>query len=369
MNVAAEQVRRQITLILSAWGMDAELVNTTAQAMVETDLAGVDSHGISMLMDYEQSSAKGKINLKGRPRIVRENPVTALIDADAGLGHPAAVMGMELAIKKARAMGVGVVTVFNSHHFGAAGYYAALATKQGLIGLVTSASRTINTVPTRASVPVLGTNPIAFAAPARRNRRFLLDMATATVASNKVKVYDLNNKPLPPGWVLDEHGHSVTDAAEALAILHDRPKDQGGGLTPVGGTPEMASHKGYGLAMFAHILGGTLSGASFSPLRVKTQRPSDPENLGHFFLAIDPKAFRAEGAFEDDLDAAIDVLHQTRPVDPALPVLVHGDPEAQTREQRLREGVPIPQKLSDKIRAICERCGAPFVLEEFRRAE
>jgi LDH2 family malate/lactate/ureidoglycolate dehydrogenase len=217
-------------------------------------------------------------------------------------------------------------------------------------------------------VPVLGTNPIAFAAPARRNRRFLLDMATATVASNKVKVYDLNNKPLPAGWVLDEHGKSVTDAAAALAILHDRPKDQGGGLTPVGGTPEMASHKGYGLAMLAHILGGTLSGASFSPLRVKTQRPHDPENLGHFFLAIDPKAFRAEGAFEEDLDAAIDVLHQTRPVDPALPVLVHGDPEAQTREQRLREGIPIPQKLSDKIRAICERCGVPFVLQELRRA-
>ncbi|HEV7801689.1 MAG TPA: Ldh family oxidoreductase [Burkholderiales bacterium] len=362
MNVAADRVREQITSILTAWGMNAELVQTTVEAMLETDLAGVDSHGISMLMDYEQSSIKGKLNLAARPRIVRQNPVTALIDADAGLGHPAAVMGMNLAIEKALAMGVGVVSVFNSHHFGAAGYYAQLAPKRGLIGLVTSASRTINTVPTRATVPVLGTNPIAFAAPANRNRRFLLDMATATVAANKVKVYDLNNKPLPAGWVLDDSGQPVTDASKAMMVLKQRGKDQGGGLAPLGGTAEMSSHKGYGLSMLAHILGGTLSGASFSPIRVKTQQPKDPDNLGHFFMALDPKAFRDEGAFESDLDDAIDVLHGTPAVDPGEPVLVHGDPEAASREQRLRDGIPIPQKLADQIRAICERCGAPYVL-------
>jgi LDH2 family malate/lactate/ureidoglycolate dehydrogenase len=124
----------------------------------------------------------------------------------------------------------------------------------------------------------------------------------------------------------------------------------------------MSSHKGYGLAMMAHILGGALSGASFSPIRVKTQKPSDPDNLGHFFLAIDPEAFRPAGAFEDDLDAAIDELHATPPVDPALPVLVAGDPEAASREKRLREGIPMPQPLVQKIRDICGRSGAPFVL-------
>jgi len=178
-----------------------------------------------------------------------------------------------------------------------------------------------------------------------------------------VKVHDLNGKPLPRGWVLDEHGDPVTDAAAALEIIYRRPKDQGGGLTPLGGTAEMSSHKGYGLAMMVHILGGALSGASFSPIRVRTQRPQDPDNLGHFFMAIDPKAFRPAGAFEDDLDAAIDVLHAAPPVDPALPVLVAGDPEAQSRERRLREGIPIPRALADKISAICERSGVPFVLK------
>jgi LDH2 family malate/lactate/ureidoglycolate dehydrogenase len=359
-SCAAERVRAQIVSILESWGMDPELVRTTAQVMVDTDLAGVDSHGVSMLMDYENSRSKGKLNLNARPRIVKETAVTALVDADAGLGHPAAVMGMKLAVEKAKAMGVGVVSVFNSHHFGAAGYYAALASKEGLVGMVTSATRSIAVVPTRAAAPVLGTNPIAFAAPARRNRAFLLDMATSSVANNKIKVYELNGKRLPPGWVLDGQGEPVTDPAAALRIIYDRKGE--GGQTPLGGTAEMSSHKGYGLALMVHILGGTLSGASFSPIRVKTQKPSDPDRLGHFFLALDPKAFRPEGAFEDDLDALIDVLHATPAVDPALPVLVPGDPEAEARERRQREGIPLPASLLDKLRGVCERSGVPFIL-------
>jgi LDH2 family malate/lactate/ureidoglycolate dehydrogenase len=357
-HCAAARVREQIVSILESWGMDREIVATTAEVMVETDLAGVDSHGVSMLMDYESSRAKGKLNVKAKPRIVKQSRVTALIDA--GLGHPAAVMGMKIAIRKAKEMGVGVVTVFNSHHFGAAGYYAAMAAREGLVGMVTSATRTMSVVPTRAKLPLLGTNPIAFAAPAKRNAPFLLDMATASVANGKIKVYDLNGKKLPPGWVLDDEGNPVTDAAAAWKILYETKK---GGLTPLGGTAEMSSHKGYGLAMMVHILGGALSGASFSPIRVRTQKPSDPDRLGHFFLAIDPKSFRPEGAFESDLDDVIDVLHAAPPVDPELPVLVAGDPEAAAREKRMREGIPLPQTLINKVREICERCGAPFLLQ------
>ena len=357
---SAERLRSQIVAVLEAWGMDRELVRTTAEVMVETDLAGVDSHGVSMLMDYERSKSKGKLNLKARPHAVKETLVTALIDADAGLGHPAAVMGMKLAIEKAKAMGVAVVSVFNSHHFGAAGYYAALASKEGLVGMVTSATRSIAVVPTRAAVPVLGTNPIAFAAPARRNRAFLLDMATSSVANNKIKVYELNGKRLPPGWVLDGQGKPVTDPAVALKMIYEENGE--GGQTPLGGTAEMSSHKGYGLALMVHILGGALSGASFSPIRVKTQKPSDPDRLGHFFLAIDPKAFRPDGAFEDDLDAVIDLLHATPAVDPVAPVLVPGDPEAAARQRRLREGIPLPESLREKLRGVCERSGVAFIL-------
>ena len=361
MRIPAERVHAQIAAILTAWGMEPDAIRVTAEAMLATDLSGVDSHGISMLMDYERFRRAGKLNVTARPRVVRETPVTALIDADAGMGHPGAVMGMELAVKKAGVTGLAAVCVNNSHHFGAAGYYANLAVRQGMIGLVTSATRNIAVVPTRGTVPVLGTNPLAFAAPAGRNNPFLLDMATSTVASNKVKVYDLQGKDLPAGWVLDETGRPVTDAADGFDILYNRDT---GGLTPLGGIEAMSSYKGYGLAMMVHILGGTLAGASFSPIRNRTQRPDQPDNLGHFFLAIDPDAFRGDGGFASELDDAIDVLHAVPPADPARPVLVPGDPEATTRVERQRDGIPLPDTLIEKLRGVCASCGAPFVLLE-----
>ena len=119
---------------------------------------------------------------------------------------------MNMAIDKCLQSGVAVVSVRNSHHFGAAGYYAQLAARRGVIGMVTTGTRGVAMVPTFAAEPVMGTNPIAFAAPARRNPPFLLDMATTTVAAGKVKVYKLNHKPLPEGWVVDGEGCPVTDS-------------------------------------------------------------------------------------------------------------------------------------------------------------
>lgn len=360
MNVAITRIREQIAAILGAWKMMPCLIDVTADVMVEADLCGIDSHGISILILYEEILQKGMLQLQAEPRIVRQNAVTALIDAGAGLGHPAAVMAARLAAEKASTSGIGAVSVVNSHHFGAAGYYARLIVERGLIALVTSNARTVAVVPTRATRAVFGTNPIAFAAPARRNPPFVLDMATSTVAANKVRVYEFNGKSVPEGWVLDERGDSIRDASVAMDYIFRRDM---GGLTPIGGTPQMSSHKGYGLAMMAQILGATLAGGSFPALEAQHGNHDGPDNIGHFFLAIDPKAFRAEGAFESDLDDAIDFLHAAPAIDPAQPVLVAGDPELQVRERRLQEGVPVPPALAAKIQAICTRCGAPFLLD------
>lgn len=354
-----ERVREQISSVLGAWDLASDLVETTVDALVYADVSGIDSHGISLLVTYDAQLRKGKLNLRARPRIVREDAATALVDAEAGMGHPAAVMGMRLAVAKARTASVGAVSVFNSHHFGAAGYYAAIAAEHGMLGLVTSTSRVVSVVPTRSAVPLLGTNPLAFAAPARRNRPFLLDMSTSTVAVNKIRAYDHHRKPLPAGWVLDGEGQSVRDAGAAVELVL---REERGGVTPLGGTSELSSHKGYGLGVMVQLLAGALGGASFSPIRNRTQAGADPDNIGHFILAIDPKAFRPDGAFQDAVDEAIDVFHGARPVDPGLPVLVAGDPEEQARRERLQTGIPIPPALQEKLRAVCERSGVPFVL-------
>ncbi len=360
MNVPHQRLRAQIDAILHSWGMAPDLRATTVEAMVETDLMGVDSHGISMLMTYEKRWREGTLQLQARPRIEKETACTALVDGGAGLGHPVSAFAMNLAVDKAMAGGIGMVGVRNSHHFGAAGVYARIAARRGAIGMVTSATRGVTMVPTRGAAPVLGTNPIAFAAPAKRHAPFVLDMATTTTAAGKVKVYDLNDRPLPSGWVLDARGQPVTDPRQGFDIVFNRPE---GGLSPLGGTAEMASAKGYGLAMMVHILGGTLVGSSFSPIRNRTQKPGDPDDIGHFFLAIDPAAFRPPGAFEDDLDAVIDVLHATPAADPAKPVLVAGEPEEAERARRLMDGIPVPPSLDTLIRGICERSGAPYLLD------
>jgi len=359
LHATHESIRAQILAILHAWGCPPHLANPTADIMVEADLTGVDSHGFSMLMAYEELHSCGQLRIAGEPRVVRDFAATALVDGADGLGHPAASMAMNLAIEKARVFGIGAVGVVNSHHFGAAGCYARIAAEAGLIGLVTSSTRGILMVPTRAAEPVLGTNPIAFAAPAGQHRPVVLDMATTTVAGNKVKVYHLNDKPLPEGWVQDGQGRPVTDSHIANDFVF---KHKEGGITPVGGSAEMGSHKGYGLALMAHILGGTLVGASFSPIRNRTQKPDDPNNIGHFMLALDPRAFRDIEGYENDLDAVIDVLHDTRPADPQMPVLVPGELEDASRAERLAGGIPVPDSLEALIKGVAQRAGVAYVL-------
>jgi LDH2 family malate/lactate/ureidoglycolate dehydrogenase len=359
MRVPSTLIREQLVSVFRAWGMSPAHADTTAEMMVETDLRGVDSHGVSMLPTYDQEFRRGRINMRPVFKTVREGSAMALIDADASLGHPVSVHAMSLAVDKCRSTGVAVVSVFNSHHFGAAGCYSKIAADRGVIGMVTASTRGVTLVPTFAAEPIMGTNPLAFAAPAKRNPPFQLDMATTTVAAGKVKVYKLNHKPLPPGWVVDASGQTVTDPVEAFSHVFEKPE---GGITPLGGTRDLGGHKGYGLAVLVHILGGALSGASFSPIRKRTQRESDPHNIGHFFMAIDPRAFRAEGEFERDLDEVIDVLHDAKRADPEQPVLVAGDPEMATRKERLQNGVPVPDDLMEQLRTVARGADVPFLL-------
>jgi len=359
-RVPASRIRLQLESVLRAWGMSEAHAGTTAEMMLETDLRGVDSHGISMLPTYDREFRSGRLNMHPTFKTLRDGPAMALIDADASLGHPVSVHAMNLAVDKCRATGVAVVSVVNSHHFGAAGCYAKIAADRGVIGMVTSSTRGVTMVPTFGAEPIMGTNPLAFAAPARRNPSFLLDMATTTVAAGKVKVYKLNHKPLPQGWTVDANGQTVTDPEEAFRYVFERPE---GGITPLGGAREVGRHKGYGLAVMVHVLGGVLAGASFSPIRRRTQGPSDPHNIGHFFMAIDPRAFRVDGAFEEDLDQVIDILHDAKRADPDQPVLVAGDPELLTRRERLEGGVPVPDDLMAQLREVAAAARVPFVLE------
>ena len=360
MHILPAALLQQVARIFCAWGLSEEDAAVVADILIETDLRGIDSHGVSMLPMYEQMVHAGTLNMRPQATVERDTPILALINADAGIGHPIARRAMAMACDKAALNGIGVVSVYNSHHFGAAGIYVEMAASRGLLGIITSSARTVTVIPTRGSVPMLGTNPIAFAAPAARNPPFILDMATSTVAVNKVKVYALNKKPLPLGWVVDGQGRYVTDPELGLKLCVEQAS---GGLLPLGGGTETGGHKGYGLAMLAQILGSTLAGGSFSPLRNKMQGGKVPDNIGHFCMAIDPSAFRQKGEFQADLDDIIDTLHDMPRSHPDVPVQVAGDPERECRSRSAVVGIPMPEPLLAQLRAIAQRASVPYDME------
>lgn len=355
-NFSVDLLREQIELLLRHWGMPEEKVETTVSAMVDADLSGIDSHGISMLMNYDFLIKEDRMNMRARSRIVTETPAIAVLDADAGLGHPVAVEAMNLAVSKARNVGIGAVAVCNSHHFGATGYYVRQAAEQGFMGIATTTARVLAVIPTGGSAPALGTNPIAFAAPTRTGEPFVLDMSTSTVAMNKVKTYALREEPLPEGWVVDESGHALTDSTVAYDYLRARAE---GGLVPLGGsTTQSGGHKGYGLSLMVQILSAALSGAA-----LPGRGTENGDDIGHFFIAIDPNAFNAGGKALDYTADLIDMMHSIAPVDAGNPVLVAGEPEARSRKERARTGVPMPDLLLKSIQEVCTRNSVAFILQ------
>lgn len=358
--VAPALLKRQVELVLSAWGMTPDKVDVIADLLVETDLRGIESHGASMLPLYDRMRRAGGLNMTPQPKIVRENAATALMDGDAGLGHPVAVEAMNLAVSKCKEIGIGAVSVVNSHHFGATGLYAEMAARKGAIALVTSSARTVAVIPTGGTTPVLGTNPIAFAAPSRRSDPFLLDMSTSAVAANKVKVYAYHQTPLPAGWVVDGTGKPVVDPKEGFRMCMESDV---GGLMPMGGSRDTGTHKGYGLAMMAQLLGSTLAGGSFSPFRARAAKPGAPDNIGHFFMALDPEFFRADGAFEDDVSDILEHVRGTPAVDPDKPVIVAGEPEFACRAERLKTGIPLNSAFLDEVRTVATGAGVDFILD------
>jgi LDH2 family malate/lactate/ureidoglycolate dehydrogenase len=353
--IPGDAIREQIEAVFTAWGVNAEQAATAAEALSDADMHGVDSHGIGLVPMYDQRRGEGRINVSAQPKVVREKGAVALIDADKSLGHPVSVMAMQMACAKARKTGVALVGVRNSNHFGAAGYYSRLAAKEGMIGMAMTHAPGSAIVPTFGRDAVLGTNPIAFAAPGRANKPFALDMATSTVALNKVRNYARRGMPIPEGWAMDQNGQPTTDPDVGYKARR---------VAPVGGTRELGSHKGYGLAMMVEILCAVLTGAWAEP--GKTDANGHPvksaTQTGHFFLAIDPNLLRGGEEFGEDLDRMIDMLHATPPVDPGKPVLVAGDPEYATFAERSANGVPLPQSLLDEVREVVSRCNAPYLL-------
>jgi LDH2 family malate/lactate/ureidoglycolate dehydrogenase len=323
-TIQAEPLRRYCAAAFERVGMPAEDAATVAETLVEADLRGVHSHGVWWLTTYTQRIRHGGINPRPTMRVVRETPAMVVLDADRAIGQVAGVAAMRQAIEKARVGGVGVAAVRNSNHFGAAAYYAMMAAQKGQIGFAVSDAEP-SIAPWGGAQAVVGNNPIAYAIPAGADYCIVLDMALSVVAWGKIFLAAQRGEKIPSAWALDANGQPTEDAQAALAGL----------LMPFGG------YKGYGLAVIMEILSSVLVGATFGLSVPPMTDAGAPQDVGHFFMALDIEHFLPPAEFQQRIDTLV-AEHRGAPRAPDTERLyLPGEIEHLKRVERLQRGIPL----------------------------
>lgn len=353
-----EDLKQFVIRFFRHFNVPAEDAAIAADVIVQADLRGIASHGISKLYQYYGNRLQaGKINPHSDLRILNETRNTVSYDGGNGIGLVLASRAMEACIRKAKDYSVGICTVRNSNHFGIAGYYAMMALEHKMIGGCFTNSEAL-VAPTFGKVRVLGTNPIAVAVPALNRPSFVLDMATSIKPLGRVLLHEIQGKAIPLGWGMDKRGNLTTVP---------RQVHYGGALLPLGGSEEMSGYKGYGLALLVEILSGVLSGSGLgngvgSPL--STDGP--PANVGHLFLAIDIASFRPFPDFVKDLEALLDqIVHSAKAVGQKR-IYIHGEKEFERTAEYRRSGIPILFPVVEELRRRGETIGVLFDIEPIR---
>jgi len=326
-HVADEVLEARTLDALRAAGADEPSALAATRAMMHASRIGVDSHGVRLAAHYAKVLRGGRVNPRPRFEIRQTAPGTALLEADDGLGHPAAYAAMELACALARENGVGAVGVARSSHYGAAGAYALAGAEAGFIAL--TSTNTESTVMLHGGAgPFHGTNPFAVAAPVPGGRPWLLDMATSSIPFNRVYLYRALGTALPEGVAADEAGNPTQDPAAARMLM------------PLGGRDY--GFKGAGLGGLATILCAVLTGTTLDTAFLPFAGPdvSTPRNMGHFCLAIDPGRFAGRAVYDEAITRYLAGLRGS-PARPGERVMAPGDREWLVAEERVRTGIPI----------------------------
>lgn len=338
MNLRAEVLQSWAERLLEAVGLEPEAATIVADHLVYANLRGVDSHGMMRLPIYIARLKAGVANSRPRPQVLKIGGPWAVVDGDQGPGQVAGRFAMGLAMQLAEEYGLGAVWVRRSAHYGAAAYYVEPAARAGFVALSTTNAEP-DVVPHGGARAALGTNPLAFAAPAPQGI-LLLDMATSQAAMGKIFLAQERGETIPEGWAVDEEGRPTTDPQRAKAAL------------PLGGA------KGYGLALMVEVLSGLLSGAGFTHRIGRMYDEWDrPQDVGHFFLVINPRRILGGEVFEDRMRALWAELKTIPPAPGFTEVLLPGELEERTRRQRVVEGIPLPEGVCARLVEISRELG------------
>jgi L-2-hydroxycarboxylate dehydrogenase (NAD+) len=333
-------------------GLSPEDADVSAKVLVAADARGIPSHGVARLGRYVNGLENRIVVPDAAVEVLADTPASIVLHAHGAMGAPVSHRAMRTVIQKASTNGAAFGCVRDSNHFGIAGYYAMMALEHDMIGITMTNTAALG-VPTFGRQVMFGTNPIAFAAPADKERGFVLDMATTVVTRGKIEVYDRLDKELPSGWAVDKTGQPATAAQSILTDMFHRV---GGGIMPLGGASELfGGHKGYGLAIMVDILCAALCGAPFGPGVADTAASSG--RVSHFFGAIRIGMFRDPAAFRQDMDRMLRDLRECPIADGADRVYFAGLKEFENEDAARRLGVQLLQKTYDQVCEIGQAYG------------
>ncbi len=367
MQTISADVLREFTIrVFRAAGIAEEDAILATDVLIWASLRGVDTHGIRNLKRYYIDSSggvgrrDGVIHPDATLTTEQDSPTTAALNANGGLGLSVSVRAMNLAIDKAREQGMGLVTVRNSTHFGAAGYYAHMAVSHEMLGFASTGyffphGQEKAVVPFGGLLPMLSTNPLAMACPSA-GFPFILDLSTSVVPVNRVEMLEELGQAIPANWALDAEHRPTTDPKAVKK------------MTPLGGATQYGGHKGYGLALAGWILTGLLSGAwreNPKPDRVlgdnsETKNGFAQEGIGHVFAAVRLDRFGDPDTIKRGLSSVMQTLNQSPPAEGIERVLVPGQKEAETLQIREHEGIPLAESTWAELRNLSQQFGIPL---------
>ncbi len=333
--VPAEELMLFTTRLLDAVGVPHAKSRLVAESLVAANLHGVDSHGLQLLPFYLEQIEYGDMDAKADGRVISESGSCLLYDGQNGIGQVVSDICCAHAIRMAMASGIGMVVARESNHFGAAAFWAQRMVDAGQIGIVMCNASPL-VPPWQGRQGRLGTNPICMAVPGGEEQPWLLDMATTTVAAGKIFKAKINGQPqIPANWAMDSEGVPTTDTETALKGL----------LMPLGG------YKGSGLAMMVEIVCAVLSGGAMTTELGGIRFRGNPVRVSQMFLAIDIARFLPVDEFRARMDRLIRTMKTTPPAKGYGEVLVAGEPEWRTEQDRRQSGIPIGR---GTWRALCE---------------
>ena len=357
MHLPYEALKQFCIRVFQGYGFSEKQSRDITDVLLDADLSGIESHGVQRLIRYHKEITGGLVDVHASPEVVKETPLSATIEGHDAMGQLLGIEAMNLAIQKAKQVGVGMVTVRNSNHYGIAGYYSRRAAEQGLIGICMTNSEAIM-VPTFGRQAMLGTNPIAFSMPASPVP-FTFDAATTVVPRGKLEVYAKRDGVIKSGWALDENGHPSTDAARVLANIIGKT---GGGILPLGGAGEETSgYKGYGFGMICEICTAILSGGTTSNYIYKTPGKA---NICQFFMAVDYGLFGDKAQIEANLSKLMQELRDSQKAEGQTRIYTHGEKEFESRQAVIAHGVPVNEKTYAELQMIASYTGAEAVLPQ-----